>query len=222
MQAYGTPVKFTPGTKFERSIFGYKLLGKILEAVTGKKYYILARNLLNRLHMHDTHPSDAGYFSAIRNKYPNLVRGFSENKEGNIIINNIRHNTDDNPAAGFISNANDLIKWNLNLMTSKVVKDNFLQKMLSPQVHIKNHRWGKMTYGYGIQIDYYDGIVEYSNSGTHHGYTSSLIYYPNYHLSIVVLENISYQKSNIKRAFSVHDKIRSLVRQHIILNKRPD
>ncbi len=67
--------------------------------------------------------------------------------------------------------------------------------MTSPQSY-RSHRWSeKLSYGYGLQISHDPN--EFSHSGYVDGYSSTLIYYPDYDLSVVVLENTSWDTSDL-------------------------
>jgi CubicO group peptidase (beta-lactamase class C family) len=80
----------------------------------------------------------------------------------------------------------------------------------------RSHRWGVLGYGLGIQVSAREDLLELSHSGYVPGYISTLIYYPQQQVSVVVLENTAWLSSDISRVFSVHDRLREIIRNMIM------
>lgn len=77
---------------------------------------------------------------------------------------------------------------------------------------IRPHRWGALKYADGIQVDHLGDIMELSMSGYVPGFISTMIYYPETKVSMVILENISPSPSDMNRVFYFHDQLRKIVR----------
>ena len=58
------------------------------------------------------------------------------------------------------------------------------------QSFIRPHpRYGKIGYGFGLQIYQESSLLEYSRSGSIDGYTTTLLYYRLQKISIITLED---------------------------------
>jgi D-alanyl-D-alanine carboxypeptidase len=110
-----------------------------------------------------------------------------------------------------ISTAGDLDKWMYCLHNGDLLADTTCQAMITHAVS-RPHRWGELKYGDGIMVDSLDGVVELSMSGYVPGFISTMIYYPETKVSMVILENISPSTSDWDRVYYFHDQIRKLVR----------
>lgn len=102
---------------------------------------------------------------------------------------------------------------NTCLHGGKLLKALTYRAMITPTPSAKrSHRWGVLGYGYGIQVSDREGLQELSHSGYVPGYISTLIYYPKQLFSVVVLENTAWLTNDISRVFSVHDRLREIIR----------
>ncbi|WLQ16018.1 serine hydrolase domain-containing protein [Hahella aquimaris] len=204
----GKSLLFEPGKGFAYSNYGFDLLGKLAETVSGRSYHQLTADLFKQCGM--SH-SFAGAKPA-RTDAPRLVAGFSEESEGLKRMDNeklYQHL----PSSGVVSSAADLDRWNACLHGGVLLKPEDYRQM----VHASNsrqYRWGELGYGYGLQI-LEDKPLEFSHSGYVPGYISTLIYYPEKKISMVVLENISWSLKDLPRAFFPHDSIRKALRQSL-------
>ena len=86
--------------------------------------------------------------------------------------------------------------------------------MITPYL-VRKYRYGKLGYGYGIHISEVDGITEFFHGGFLKGYISSLYYYPEFQITIAILENRSWWEAKINRTYYFHDYARMVVRQYI-------
>lgn len=213
--AWDKSLAHEPGSKFAYSNINYAILGKIVEKTSGKSYAALTADLFDRCKMKaSTVPPGAGRKSNDKK----LVKGHSETDNGKYEEENILGLLDlpvmGVPAAGMISTAGDLDKWMYCLHNGGLLADSTYQMMITNAV-TRSHRWGALKYGDGIQVDRIDDIQELSMSGFVPGFISTMIYYPETKVSVVVLENISPSSSDMSRAFYFHDQIRNIVRAHL-------
>lgn len=197
------PLAFVPGTRFAYSNAGYALLGKILEKTSGRSFAALAADLFRLCGMKQT--------SATGKREPGLVPGYSEQADHSLKAEKELMDFVNPPGGGVVSTAEDLLRWNESLHRGKLLSDSLYRLMTTPYM-TRKYRWGKLGYGYGLQLDSKDGMVEFSHCGYLPGYIATLIYYPVTRTSIVVLENVATDPNDMNRAFCFHDRLREWVR----------
>ena len=201
-----------PGSEFLYSNINYSILGKIIEKTSGKTYAALTANMFERCKMKSSTVPPGPDRNSNNKK---LVKGHRETDSGKYEEDNILHLLDlpimGVPAGGMISTACDLDKWMYCLHSGHLLADSIYQMMTTHTV-IRPHRWGELKYADGIQVDRLDDILELSMSGYVPGFISTIIYYPEPKVSMVVLENISPLPSDMNRVFYFHDQIRKIVR----------
>lgn len=210
--AWGKSLAHTPGSSFLYSNINYAVLGRLVEKTSGKNYAALTADLFEHCGMRS---STVPPGPCRKSNHKNLVKGHSETDSGNYREENTLSLLDlpvmGVPASGMISTAGDLVKWMYCLHNGGLLADSTYRTMVTQSVK-RTHRWGALNYAYGIQVDSLDGILEYSMSGYVPGFISTMIYYPETRVSMVVLENISPSSSDMKRVFYFHDQIRKIVR----------
>lgn len=204
------PTVFPVGTKYEYSQIGYDLLAKIVDKTSGKSFVELSYNLFTKCNMNNTfHPE--------KKEYKNLVKGYIEKDEGKLEYTN--ESLKQYPAAGaFISSAEDLMHWNQYFFEGKLLNENTFRLMATKQDKaIRNHPlFGITEYGYGITIDDKDGIMQWGQTGYTPGFVSMNYYFPQNKTSVIVLENVNYDLSDLKKIFYYHVQILNLVRDEVL------
>lgn len=220
IQGLTKPLTNLPGEKFVYSNLGYNLLGKILESIRGCSFNILVRNLFEECGMLDSWATRSGTFLELQHQFPKLVLGYTEGEDQPMHPELSRREKEDNPSGGLISTVSDLAKWNHCLHHARLLQPTSYEKMLTLSAK-RNHRWGDVDYGFGIQITHDNGILEISHNGIIPGYMSMLIHYPTQNISIIILENRVYWTKEWgigeqKKVFFVHDAIRDIVREYIL------
>lgn len=216
-----TLLAFKQGSKFSYSNLGYQLLGKIIEKTSGKTFATLTKELLERCNMSNTTCPDL-YKEESKLKY--LAKGYDEQANGNLkrvkdIFRYLQSSSVGIPAGGIISTAKDLIKWNQYLHQGKLLTDSSYKMMITSFAIRQHPVWGEVGYGYGLQINQQDSIYEIGHSGLLNGFASVNFYYPATQTSVIVLENISYNTKNIKRAFFFECALRRIVMQSKLLSR---
>ncbi|WPO78357.1 serine hydrolase domain-containing protein [Flavobacterium sp. KACC 22761] len=174
------PLEFEPGTKYKYSNSGYFLLGYIIEKVSGKSYKTyLQENILKPLNLNQI------YFDTSNAIIPNRVSGYR--KEGSEFKNADYWSMTIAYAAGeLISNADDLLKWNIGLYSCKILKKETLDKAFVP-FKLKD---GSMTeYGYGWILKNINGIKSIEHGGAITGFLSNEIYFPEEDVFVATLFN---------------------------------
>ena len=152
-----------------------------------------------------------------KKEYRNLVRGYVENDEGKMEYTN--ESLKQYPAAGaFISTVEDLRIWNQYFFGGKLLKEGSFRLMTTKQDKaIRNHPiFGITKYGYGITIDDRDRIIQWGQTGYAPGFVSMNYYFPQSKTSVIVLENVNYDISDLKKTFYYHVQILDLVRNEVL------
>jgi len=201
IQADAPPI-FKPGTQFTYSNLGYDMLGLLLERVSGCSYFQLVKSLFDEISSsHNTLAPSSGTIGALKIAF--------------------QFDTSKNPSGGIISTLEDLCLWNEALHSGSLLSKECYRMMTTPTM-TRDYRWGKVGYGYGIQISRDTGIYELSHNGLVEGYASTLLYYPEKKVSLVVLEAFDWSESEDlfgegarKRIFSFHDKFREELRNRL-------
>jgi len=140
---------------------------------------------------------------------PMLARGYNETEQRSFVVAEtlpLRQMA----SGGLISDAFDLAKWNQCLHHGQLLSDSSYQQMVSvssgPFAGQK-----AIGYGYGLQMASPEGVKEYSHSGYISGYVSTMAYYPEQQMSLVILENTAWSIGDTARAFRLHDRLRNVV-----------
>lgn len=203
------PTTNKAGTQFVYSQIGYDLLAKIIERTSGKSFAELSGELFKKCGMNNTFHPDS-------KEYRNLVKGYTEQENGVVAIDN--SSLSNYAAAGaFISTAEDLVLWNQNLQNGKLLKARTFTTMTTKQVNaVRQHPiFGTTEYGYGITVDTKDNILQLGQTGFAPGFISMDFYFPATNTSIVVLENTAYDTDDLKKTFYYHTEILKIIRQEI-------
>lgn len=169
------PLDFEPGTRFYYSNTNYLLLGEIIEHVSGMPYAsFLRQNIFIPVGMTET---GVDVDSAI---LPKRAQGYASAQEGFRRADAISMTVPF--SAGFLySTVGDLLTWEHALFAGKVITAMSLHSMTTAKLG---------EYGMGLFIRTADGHQIITHDGTIEGFESSLTYYPEEQLTIVVLGNV--------------------------------
>jgi CubicO group peptidase (beta-lactamase class C family) len=170
------PLEFEPGTKFNYSNSGYVLLGYLIEKTSGQSYAdFLQQNIFTPLGMTSTGiDSNAAILPQRAQGYHRTPRGIEH--DGYISM------TIPFSAGALYSTTRDLLKWEQGLFGGKVLKPQSLVKMTTPF---------KGAYGCGLFIRTIDGHKLITHGGGIEGFNTSLNYYPDDKLTLIVLGNLT-------------------------------
>jgi CubicO group peptidase (beta-lactamase class C family) len=205
---------YPPGRRFEYSNLGYKILGFILENVTGKLFEDLAAKMFEQLGLKNTFFVDAETILETAKKHPNLlissliVGGKAIDKSGKVRPPKC------NPVGGLVTTATDLDKWNRLLHCGRIISKAGLEKMTTKAAEVDK----RTDYGYGVFLKYRseNKLPEKYHEITHHGYAAAykatLSYFPKTDVSLVILENISV--NDFDKDFEMHTKMREIVGEY--------
>ncbi len=166
-------LKNIPGETYSYSNFGYVILGRIIEIVSGENYAdYLTKEIFNPLDMNNTYYDDPRIIIQGRSE----GYKFSEGKR----VNDALKDPAAYSAGGILSTTEDLYKWSKSLKTDIILDQNQRELMFTPY---------KNDYGLGWQILNKNGRKMYNHNGSTHGYNSRIVYYPKEDVFIAILGN---------------------------------
>jgi CubicO group peptidase (beta-lactamase class C family) len=205
----GKPLAFKPGSQFSYSQLGYELLAQVAEKTSGKTFAELSTELFRNCGMNHTSHPDV-------NK-SQLVKAYTGDPgeqpvlETNSFENHVA-------AGGFISTAGDLLLWNECLFGGKLLKPATLKLMTSAQPNaVRQHPiFGATNYGYGITVTNDHGLLQLGQTGFAPGFMSMDFYFPGTGTSVVVLQNILYDGSDVKKISCFHTAILKIIKESLL------
>ncbi len=200
------PLKFKPSTGFSYSGVGYELLAKIAEQVSGKSYATLTSEVFKICKMKHSMSPKLNQHKALVNSYESDSLGITFKVKN--LLKDIQI-----AAGGMISTTGDLLLWNKNLHGGKLLSPKSYLSMTTPSTSRDHFIFGKVGYGYGLQMDEKGKTHEVGHSGYAKGFASINFYYPETKTSIIILENVAWgsKSGNLIQAFQHHLDIRTII-----------
>jgi serine beta-lactamase-like protein LACTB, mitochondrial len=213
------PLQFKPGTKWEYSSNGYRVLGCVIDGAGGLPYRQLMQKLIfTKAGMNNTVEDDNWAI------VPNRASGYVVNNKKEIRRANMRDVSENLPAGGYLSTASDLAHFAIAFSHSKLVKSETVkimtQSYFAKQLTNTTASWIdavpiKEKYGYGI-MSLKDGSIEKFGHGGRQDGASAMVYYiPEYDLVIAVMTNAKGWNGFI----SFTKKLETIVLQTILKTK---
>ncbi|NZA25473.1 beta-lactamase family protein [Luteimonas sp. SJ-92] len=175
------PSDFAPGEGWRYSNSGYHLVGGVIEAASGQRWYrYLDQTLFKPLGMNDTGYGGDGAVAARR------VRGYTTDHGAPAPprVSSVTQANQDPAAGALVSTVDDLARWNRALHEGKVLEPATYTRMITPVGQAKAH-----DYGYGIGTSTLRGAPALQHSGRIAGFTSYLLYVPGADITVAVLLN---------------------------------
>jgi CubicO group peptidase (beta-lactamase class C family) len=170
------PLEFAPGERMNYSNSGYVLLGYLIERITGESYEsFVQKNIFTPLGM-----KDSGYDSNSA-VIARRAAGYEPGPNGPINAGFI-HMSIPHAAGALYSTTEDLLRWEQGLFGGKLLSAASLQKMITP---FKN------DYAFGLTVRTVNGRKVIAHGGGIEGFNTSLVYYPDDKLTVVVLGNLN-------------------------------
>ena len=175
-------LNFTPGSQYSYSNSGYNLAAILVSRVSGKAFAEFSQErLFKPLGM--THTSWRDDFTRI---VRNRAIAYSEGRDGQFQMDMPFENVHGN--GGLLTTVGDLLKWNENFVSPKVGDLAFVRE----QQETGRFNDGRpQQYALGLVIGQYRGLRNVSHSGATAGYRAYLVRYPDQHVSVAVLCNVS-------------------------------
>ncbi len=180
--SFGTKVT-EENKEFKYSNFGFAILGKIIEAVSGQSYgEYVHKNIIAKLSLKDTYPD---YSDDLKSR---TARGYSRKLFNQKQYAFAQSKTNEfAPAAGFVSTAKDIDIFLCDVWgeKSKVLSKKSQALLASSFKKIT----GTLAYGFGFKRDSSSGMQFVCHGGGYNGFITNSLYVPKEKLSVVVFTN---------------------------------
>jgi|GEM_PF-998681 len=176
------PPVFTPGNQIQMNPAGQTLIIQLLEKTTGITLANLSANLFEKLRMNNTVAPE------LKTK-KTLVKTFQKEANGKWKANPVV--TDPGFAnIGYLSNAADLVNWNMALHNQKIFSNpaSYAQ-LISLQAITRHPLFENCEQALGIVKVKEGGVEMLAQSGKAQGFTSLNVYYPATQTSVIVVSN---------------------------------
>jgi serine beta-lactamase-like protein LACTB len=203
------PVIFTPGTNWEYTSFGYRVLACVMQGAAKMDYSRLMRDLVfTPAKMQNTEVDDA------RKIIPGRVSGYHINRGEPLRRANMRDVSENLPAGGYLSTSSDLVRFALAFNRALVpnsVKTQMNLPARSINMDIDTAKsWRDAVpsadkYGYGVMLfsKYEDGMI--GHTGRQDGGSAILILSPKSELAIAIMTNAKGWNGYLDFAIKIKD-----------------
>jgi CubicO group peptidase (beta-lactamase class C family) len=174
------PFDFAPGEKWAYNNTAYYMLGMIIEHISGTTYADHMQNeFFTPLGL------DRTRYDITSDIIKNRARGYGFRND--TITNAPPLGMSQPFAAGsLLSTSEELVEWSIALTTGKVVAPESFTQMTTPAKLAD----GETTdYGFGLQLEEFEGQKSISHGGGIHGFNSMLIFLPDADIHIAVISN---------------------------------
>lgn len=202
---FGNGLLSKPGEKFNYSNKGYRLLGEIIEKVSGKSFDENAMELFKKVGMKSTFTANgqnenfAGAYLGNAAKFQKVENMPKRLAKESISI----------PAGGILSTTKDLHVWNQKLYSGQILKPESFIKFTEKSADRKHQIFGSMGYGFGIMMTL-DQPLSFYHSGYVKGSPALNIFYPETKTSVIILSNIADESKGKKAIFNPHKDIKTI------------
>ncbi len=187
------PLNFAPGDAWAYSNTGFNLLGYIVENVSGESYWrFLREHILDPLQMTNTYDRDP------HNLIPRRANGYGYDKPAAKYYNRDYDLTDLFSAGTIVSTVGDLAKWDAAIQGDQVLSAAAKKMWWTPVVlnngrpldhlgHVPGRDLG--SYGFAWFLHPEQAHKNIGHSGVTSGFSAANEWYPDDHLTIIVLSN---------------------------------
>lgn len=183
------PLSFPPGQQFDYSNAGFILLGAIIEKASGQSYYDYVReHIFKPAGMTNTD------FYELDTDPPNLATGFMDGPNGTRLDNIFDLGVKGSPAGGAYSTGPDMTRFHQALSSHKLLGKPALETLWTGVTEQPDR---EVQYGYGAQIERYNGARIVWHGGGWKGVTNQFDLYPELGYTVVILSNIDNEPALI-------------------------
>ena len=197
---FDSKAKFKAGEGWDYSDTNFIVLGMIIEKVTGKSYYDLAKQrILKPLKLINTKPQTGPRIAGLIQGYAGKGNPFGGNDEmitdGKFSFNPQFEWT----GGGMVTTSRDLSRWAKSLYEGKAFPEALILEMLDGVAAPQLGR--NAEYGLGVIIRPTPKGITYGHSGFFPGYFTDVMYFPKEKVAIALQINSSVPR-DIKRPLS--------------------
>jgi CubicO group peptidase (beta-lactamase class C family) len=186
------PLLFEPGTAFSYSTYGYTVVGCVIEGASGQRFNdYVSEHVFKPAGMTHTFVDD------VLEIVPHRARGYQ--KIGGQVKNaGLMDSSYKIPGGGYVTTAEDLVRFAQALMDGKIVNPDTLVHMWTP-VKIPGGA-EESTYGLGFGVLIVDGSKYVAHGGGQQGTSTSMVIIPERHFAVAALANMDgVQPSEVVR-----------------------
>lgn len=184
----GRPAKFAPGTDWEYCNTGYRLLGAVIEQVSGQSYAAYVDE-----HIFRPAGMTQSLYDDSRRIVPQRVPGYSAGPRGTELNAEFVSMTQPHAAGALLSTVDDLWKWEQALAAGKLVNPD-LRKQAYTSGQLAD---GRATgYGFGWSLGTVAGHPAVSHGGGIQGFSTFVLRVADAGLFIAVLCNADNPKAS--------------------------
>jgi CubicO group peptidase (beta-lactamase class C family) len=171
------PLLFRPGTGYQYSTYGYTVAGCVIEGAAGERFQdYVAAHVLGPAGMTHTFVDDA--FDIVAHR----ARGYQK-LDGRIKNANLMDSSYKIPGGGYVSTAEDLVRFAQALLDGKLLKPATLAQMWSATAVS-----GKESYGLGFQV--LEGGRFVMHGGGQPGTSTLLLIVPQARCALAIMANL--------------------------------
>ena len=175
------PLLFEPGTAYSYSTYGYTVVGCLIEGASGQRFEsYVAEHVLKPAGMTHTFVDDV--FEIV----PHRARGYQK-IQGQVKNAGLMDSSYKIPGGGYVTNAEDLVRFAQALMDGKIVKPDTLAQMWTPAKIAGGKR---SVYGLGFGVLQANGGKYVTHSGGQQGTSTSLVIIPARHFAVAAMANM--------------------------------
>ncbi|MBL8271939.1 serine hydrolase domain-containing protein [Steroidobacter sp.] len=177
------PLASAPGTHYLYSSFGYNLIGAVVESVTQQNFpAAMQACVLGPLSLQGTVPDEYGKVIDNRTAF------YEIDSTGAVSNAPAVDNSDLWPGGGYLSTAEDLVRFATAVVFGDFLRPQSRQSMLTP---VPENVSEQQFYGMGWSTRTAEGMTIVGHSGAHFGATTRLSVYREPRLAVAVLTNVS-------------------------------
>lgn len=174
-------LNFTPGTRYSYSNTGFNLAAIIVSRVSGMSFADFTRTrLFEPLGM--THTSWRDDFTRVVKHRAIAYEARRDGFHTDMPFEDVYGN------GGLLTTVGDLLKWNENFESPKVGDAAFVTEQQTPGRFSDGRPGG---YALGLMVGTFNGVRQVDHSGSTAGYRAHLARYPDQHVSVAVLCNVT-------------------------------
>jgi len=184
------PLIFRPGTRVQYSSPGYRLLGCVLEGAAKMPYRKLMRDLVFTPAGMKTITEDDALALV-----PRRVPGYSKAPDDAFVRAPFRDVSENLPAGGWLSTAEDLVRFAAAFQSGKLVtpatRDEMLErpKLLDGTPAPNPFGSPNYYYGMGIMVGPVDGRLAWFHTGGQSGASTLLYWFPDSKIAVALMTN---------------------------------
>ena len=175
------PLLFEPGTAYSYSTYGYTVVGCVLEGASGEKFgdYV-AEHVLRPAGMTHTFVDD------LYDIVPHRAHGYRK-MNGQVKNADLMDSSYKIPGGGYVTTAEDLVRFAEALMDGKIVQPATLETMWTPMTLTGGK---KSNYGLGFGVMMVEGMQYVAHTGSQQGTSTAMAILPAKHFAVAALANM--------------------------------